>query len=91
MTIQLTEPQMNATYTVATAKSLSVLSESLAEVSQDDAAMLASIDTGKPVMAVNGGVRFVVDGVDTIGLDAATPCFATLTGKTVEIIKNANS
>lgn len=87
MTIQLTEPQMNATYTVATAKSLAVLSESLAEVSQDDADMLASINTGKPVMAVNGGVRFVADGVDTIGLEACTPGYATLTGKPVEIIK----
>lgn len=87
MTIQLTEPQMNATYTVATARSLALLSESLAEVSQDDADMLASINTGKPVMAVNGGVRFVVNGVDTIGLDAATPGFATLIGHPVEIVK----
>lgn len=87
MVLSLTEPQMNATYTVATAKSLAVLSESLAEVSQDDADMLASIDTGKPVMAVNGVVRFVVDGVDTIGIDANTPGFATLNGKPVEIIK----
>ena len=87
MTIQLTEPQMNAAYTVATAKSLAVLSESLAEVSQDDADMLASISTGKPVMAVNGSVRFVVDGVDTIGLGAYTPGFATLNGQPVEIIR----
>lgn len=87
MTIQLTEPQMNAAYTVATAKSLAVLSESIAEVSQDDADILASINTGKPVMAVNGSVRFVVDGVDTIGLDAATPGFATMNGQPVEIIK----
>ena len=87
MTIQLTEPQMNATYTVATAKSLAVLSESLAEVSQDDADMLASINTGKPVMAVNGSVRFVVDGVDAIGLGAYTPGFATLNGQPVEIIR----
>lgn len=87
MKIQLTEPQMNATYTVATARSLALLSESLAEVSQDDADMLASINTGKHVMAVNGVVRFVVEGVDTIGLDAATPGFATLNGQPVGIIK----
>ena len=87
MALQLTEPQMNAAYTVATARSLAVLSESLAEVSQDDADMLALIDTGKPVVAVNGGVRFTVDGVDTMGTEASTPGFATLTGQPVEIIK----
>ena len=87
MAIQLTEPQMNATYTVATCRSLTVLSESLAEVSQDDADMLASINTGKPVIAVNGGVRFVADGIDTIGTEASTPGFATLSGQPVEIIK----
>lgn len=87
MTIRLTEPQMNATYTVATCRSLALLSESLAEVSQDDADLLEWIDTGKPVMAVNGCVRFIVETVDTIGLDAATPGFATLSGQPVEIIK----
>ena len=87
MAIQLTEPQMNAAYTVATARSLALLSESIAEVSQDDADMLASINTGKPVMVVNGGVKFVVNGVDTIGLGAYTPGFATLTGEPAEIIK----
>lgn len=89
MTIKLTEPQMNATYTVATAKSLAVLSESLAEVSQDDADMLAAIDTGKPVMAINGGVRFVVRyiGVERITPTTSKPELVLLDGLPVEIIK----
>lgn len=88
MTIQLTEPQMNATYTVATAKSLAVLSESLAEVSQDDADMLASINTGKPVMAVNGGVRFIVEYivVEPDGVTTSKPELVMLDGEAVEII-----
>jgi len=89
MVLSLTEPQMNATYTVATARSLTVLSESLAEVSQDDADMLASINTGKPVMAVNGGVRFVVDAVDSQNMMSSLKRndLITVFGQPVEIIK----
>lgn len=87
MAIQLTEPQMNATYTVSTCRSLTVLSESLAEVSQDDADMLASINTGKPVIAVNGVVRFVVYSIHKAAETSSKLGLADITGQPVEIIK----
>lgn len=62
----MTEPELNARYTVAFVNSLQIDDYGRYVVSMVDADRLASLNTGKPVAAVKGNlwveVESVVDG-----------------------------